>query len=100
MPQQPDGKTRAAVTARSRSAIMLMARLPPWLVPGVVIVLVVLGLFAPPVAGVPALALVAALVAWLGYLSWPALSPSGKTLRVVVFLIVAAAAVGKAYGRL
>lgn len=100
MSNDVSARSRATVTSGSRPALAMLSRLPTWLVPGVVLALVLVGLFAPPGVGVPALALVALFVGWLGYLSWPVLPVAGKGLRVGVFIVVVAVAVGRASGQL
>ncbi len=100
MPQHSDGKTRTAVTAHSRPSVQVLSRLPTWLLPAVVVALVLVGLFGSAAVGVPALAVVAVLLGWLGYLSWPALPSGGRVLRVGVVVVTVAAVVAKAVGRL
>ena len=84
--------TNLRATVERRSALVLVfLRGLPRPVPGLAVVgLVVAGLLAPPVAGGIALLLVAALLAWLMYLSWPAVAPTGRAVRLVVLAIVVA----------
>jgi hypothetical protein len=82
-----------------RWSLPVLARLrvaPRWLVFVAVLGLVVGGLFAPPPLGALLLAVVGALMAWLTYLSWPALPPGGRASRVLVVLLVLGVAVQRA----
>jgi hypothetical protein len=70
------------------------------LIPGVMLVLVLIGLFAPVGVGVVALALVLLFLVWLSFLSWPVLDPSARLVRVIADLILLAAIVARATGKL
>jgi hypothetical protein len=81
---------RAAVERRSATVIVFLRHLPRAL-PGLLVLgMIALGLFAPPVVSGIVLLFVAALLGWLVYLSWPALPPPGRAVRLVVFAIVVA----------
>jgi hypothetical protein len=82
-----------------RWSLPVLARLrlaPRWLVFAVVLGLVVGGLFAHPPLGPLLLLVVAALMSWLTYLSWPALAPNGRLSRVLVLLLVVGVAAQRA----
>ncbi|GAC1330125.1 MAG: hypothetical protein NVSMB13_18040 [Mycobacteriales bacterium] len=70
-----------------------LSRIPRLLLPLVLLVLVVGGLSLGGVGGAALLVLVAAFLGLLGYLSWPALSPGGRAVRLVapVVMLVGAA---------
>jgi hypothetical protein len=62
------------------------------------LVLMLVGLSAPLVAALPALAIVTAFIAWLAYLSWPVLSSGGRLLRIVLIFLVVGAGVSRVAG--
>jgi hypothetical protein len=62
------------------------------------LVLMLVGLSAPLLAALPALAIVTAFVAWLAYLSWPVLSSGGRMLRIVLICLVVGAGVSRVAG--
>jgi len=83
---------RAAFERRSRPALVLLSRQPRWLVPLLLIVLMLVGLFlSGPGAAVPLL-IVAAFLTWLLVLSWPAIGTGGRLGRIVAVLVIVAAA--------
>jgi small-conductance mechanosensitive channel len=75
-----------------------MARLPMWVIPAVILLLMVVGLSAPLVYAVPALVVVAMFMGWLAYLSWPVLTPRGRLLRVVMIVLVAGSVTARSTG--
>jgi hypothetical protein len=77
------GGTRQAVEGRSARGMLLLHQLPKWLLPLVMVVLLVTGLAVRGPGGGAALAVMAAALGWLAYLSWPALASQGRLLRVL-----------------
>jgi hypothetical protein len=77
-----------------------MSRLPSYVVPGAMLVLMVVGLSAPLALAVPALVIAALFVGWLAYLSWRVLDAKGRLLRVVMVALVIGALVGRVTGLL
>jgi hypothetical protein len=69
--------------------------MPKLTLPGITLVLALLGVFAPAVAGVPALILLALLLAWLGFLSWPLVSTGQRAIRVFSVLVILLFAVSR-----
>ena len=67
--------------------------LPRWLPPVVIAALFVGGLAVHGWGGAVMLLVVAAFLAWLAVLSWPALQPSTRVLRVVAVAALIALAV-------
>jgi len=61
-------------------------------------VLLVVGLAAPAVIGVPVLLLLAALVGWLSYLSWPVVQGVQRLLRLGTVVLLLVAVVGRVAG--
>jgi len=74
--------------------VWLSAR-PKLLLPATTLVLLIAGLAAPTAVGVPVLLLLAALVGWLSYLSWPAVDTAPRVLRLAVVGLVLAAVLGR-----
>jgi hypothetical protein len=73
--------------------VALTGQLPRWVPFLVVAVLLVVGLLAQGVVGAVLLLLLAVLLASLLVLSWPALQPQARLLRVAVVALVAIRAV-------
>ena len=89
---------RDQVERRSAVFVVFLRSLPKP-VPGlVVLALVALGLRGPVALGVAALLLVALLLGWLLYLSWPRLPGAGRAIRLVVIAIVLAGTVSRVAG--
>ena len=79
---------RHAVERRSAVLLVFLHRLPR-AVPGLlVLALVAVGLIAPPVVSGVALLVVAALLVWLVFLSWPGVPAVGRAVRLVVVALV------------
>jgi len=70
-----------------------LSRLPRLTLPIVLLAVVVGGLSLGGVGGCLLLLLVAGLLGLLGYLSWPALSPGGRTVRLVAPVVMIVGAV-------
>jgi len=66
--------------------------------PVVTVALLVAGLAAPPAVGVPVLLLLALVVGWLSYLSWPVVVGVQRVLRLTTVALLLVAAVGRASG--
>ena len=89
---------RRAVELRSAKVVVFLRGLPRP-VPGLLVIgLVAAGLLAPPVAGGFALLAVSLLLAWLVYLSWPAVPVPGRAVRLVVVALVVAYALVRIAG--
>lgn len=68
-------------------------QLPRWLLFLGVLAVGLVAIFAPTPFNAIALLVIAAFLGWLGYLSWPALTPSGRLVRVVALAVVIGAAI-------
>ena len=79
---------RTSVERTSRPLLVRMHAMPRPLVPLATVVLVAVGVLAPPAIGLVALAVVALFVAWIAYLSWPAVATGGRLLRVAMVALV------------
>ena len=84
---------RRAVERRSGPVLVLLSRQHRAVVPVLSAVLLLLGLFLPPPAGLPFLLVLLAFIGWLTYLSWPVLLPGARAVRcaVVALLTIAVA---------
>ena len=91
---------RRSVERRSAPVLLWLSTRPRVLLPAAVLVLLVSGLAAPGAYAVPLLLLLALLLAWLSYLSWPALQPGARVLRAAVLAMVAVALVQRTAGAL
>jgi O-antigen ligase len=92
-PPRPPSDARRAAERRSAVPLIYLRQLPSWLPPVVLAALLVTGLVVRGWGGTVALCLVAALLGWLAYLSWPALGSRGRlgrTAAVAVLLALAA----------
>lgn len=76
--------TRRSLENASARPIAFLHQMPGWLAPAVIAGLFVAGAFLAGWAGAVALCLVAAFVAWLAILSWPALRLPGRVLRTAI----------------
>jgi hypothetical protein len=87
-------ETRQAMERVSAKPLIFLQHLPRWVPPIAVLALLITGLAVPGWIGAVAFVLVAAFLAWLGYLSWPTISSSGRLLRIAaVGCLLALAAV-------
>jgi hypothetical protein len=89
---------RGAVERRSAPLLSWFSAQPKLLLPLGSLGLLLGGFILPPVVAVPMLLLLAAIVGWLTYLSWPAVSGGGRAVRVVTVLLVLMAVVAKLFG--
>ena len=94
----PASSTRGRVNDRSRALLVRLSALPPLLIPGAILLLMLVGLTAPLYAALPALLVIAAFVIWLAYLSWPVLDTKGRLVRGIMVGAVLAALVGRIGG--
>lgn len=79
---------RASVERTTRPLLLRLHALPGPVVPLATVVLVAIGVLAPPAVGLVALAVVALFVCWISYLSWPVVTGSGRAVRVVMVALV------------
>ena len=85
---QPSSPLRAWITKLSYPVVAKLHEMPKLTLPGITLVLALIGVFAPVAAGVPALILLALLLAWLGFLSWPVVSNGQRAIRVFSVLVI------------
>jgi hypothetical protein len=72
----------------SYPAVAKLHEMPKLTLPGITLVLALIGVFAPVAAGLPALILLALLLAWLGFLSWPVVSNGQRAIRIFSVLVI------------
>jgi uncharacterized protein DUF6703 len=82
--------TRRSLEKASAMPIAFLGQLPRWVPPLVLAGLFIAGAFVRGWTGAVALFLVAAFVAWLASLSWPALRLAGRLQRVAIVALLIA----------
>jgi hypothetical protein len=95
-PRQSGG--REAVGRRSRGLLVRLAKLPPLVIPLLMLVIMLVGLTGPLWLALIALALAAAFVGWLAFLSWPVLDTRGRLLRGLMLGLIIGAGIGRTSG--
>jgi uncharacterized membrane protein YccC len=93
--RQPVSPLRQRITKISYPYVARLHGMPKLTLPGITLVLALVGLFAPVPAAVPALILLALLLAWLGFLSWPVVSTGQRLLRIFSILVILLFAVSR-----
>ena len=91
--RQQSPQIRQSIERLSLRPAAYLRALPRWLPPVVIAALFVGGLAVHGWAGAVMLLVVAAFLAWLAVLSWPALQPPTRVLRVVAVAALIALAV-------
>lgn len=86
---------RHTVERRGAVWLLYLARFPKWAIAALVAALFLAGVLAPGVPGAVAAAVLAALLVGLAYVTWPAVSASGRVMRVLVIAALLALAAGK-----
>ena len=89
---------RRRVERTSAPVLLWLSSRPGFVLPVLVVVLLVAGLAAPPAVGVPVLLVLALLLLWLSYLSWPAIEPRARALRVAMLALVGLSVVQRVVG--
>jgi hypothetical protein len=79
-------ETRRAVERFSARPLVFLTQLPRWALLAVVLGLLISGFAVPGPIGAVLLALVGILLGWLAYLSWPSLSTTGRSGRIVALV--------------
>jgi len=93
----PAAGWRATLERRSAGPLIILHRLPSWLVPILLAIFLVAGLALPRPAQV-LLLVPGVFLAWLLSLSWPITSSSGRLMRLFVVALLFAATVLKSTG--
>lgn len=85
---QGPGGVRAEIERRSATPLVFLHKLPRAVLAILLAALLVAGLAASGwVAAIPLL-LMAAFLGWFAYLSWPALDPMGRVMRVLILVVL------------
>lgn len=84
--------TRRSVEQASATPLVFLHQLPVWLPPLVTVALLVTGLAVRGLVGAVALFLLAGLLGWLAFASWPGLSSRGRLGRALAIACVLALA--------
>lgn len=79
--------------ASARVLLLLLHQLPRWLVPVVLAALLLGGLALGGAGGLALLIVLAAVLGWFAYLSWPALTGQARLLRAAAIVVVVVLAV-------
>lgn len=87
------GSFRARMERRFGAPLAYAATLPRWLIIGIIVAPALVAAFVQGIVGAVALGLLALVLLLLAYLSWPALTPSGRLLRVTTIGLVVVLAV-------
>ncbi|WP_328321734.1 hypothetical protein OHA70_25185 [Kribbella sp. NBC_00382] len=85
---QPVSPLRARITKASYPIVARLHAMPKLTPPGITLVLALVGVFAPVTVGIPALILLALLLGWLGFLSWPVVSTGARGMRIFSVLVI------------
>jgi hypothetical protein len=96
---QPVSPLRARITKISYPYVAKLHTMPKLTLPGITLVLALVGVFAPLAVGIPALILLGLLLAWLGFLSWPVVPTGARAIRVFTVLVILLFAVSRIANR-
>jgi hypothetical protein len=77
------GSLRHSVERRSAGMLMVLHRMPRWLMPLLMAGLFLVGVIVRGPVGVVAIALVLVFLTWLSYLSWTAVTGRGRLTRLL-----------------
>ena len=96
----PSGKSdaRRALEERSAGPLAALHRMPRWLIPVIMGVLMLLGLFIEAAWAGIFFVLVAAFLGWLLALSWPVITQGSKMFRLLVIVVVGGVGVMRLLG--
>lgn len=94
-PASDSSPARRRLEIASAGPLMLLSRMPKWIVPAVLALLLVAGLAIQSPWSALFLVPVALFLAWLLALAWPVLTTRGRLMRLVVVLLVVAAAIAR-----
>ncbi len=83
---------RRSVEKASARPLAFLHQVPVWIPPLVAVALLIAGLAVRGPAGAVALGCMAALLAWLAFVSWPGLSSQGRLGRALAIACVLAVA--------
>jgi Family of unknown function (DUF6703) len=90
---------RRTVERWSATPLVYLHQLPRWVLPVVLAALLLAGMLGTGWVGAVALLVLAALLGWLAYLSWPSMPLPGRLLRLGALVVLILLAAGHAFGR-
>jgi hypothetical protein len=90
---------RRAVERWSATPLVFLHQLPRWVLLLALFALLLAGMLGTGWLGAIALLMLAALLGWLAFLSWPSTPLSGRLLRLGAFVFLILLAAGHAFGR-
>ena len=97
-PPATTSQARRTLEVKSAGPLLILHRLPRWLIPIIMAVFLLLGLLIDQAwAGIFILA-IAGFLAWLLALSWPVILTGSKIFRTIVIVVVAVVGVMKLMG--
>jgi hypothetical protein len=97
-PPSTTSQTRRKLEIKSAGPLLVLHRLPRWLIPVIMAVFLLLGLLIDAAwAGIFIIA-IAVFLAWLLALSWPVILTGSKIFRTIVIVVVAVVGVMKLMG--
>lgn len=97
-PPTTTSQARRSLEVKSAGPLLILHRLPKWLIPIIMAVFLLLGLVIDAAwAGIFILA-IAVFLAWLLALSWPVILTGSRVFRTLVIAVVAAVGVMKLMG--
>ena len=91
----PSSPLRQRITKVSYPYVAKLHAAPKLTLPAIALVLALVGAFAPAAVGTPALVLLALLLGWLAFLSWPAVTTGPRFLRIFSILVILLFAVSR-----
>jgi hypothetical protein len=90
---------RRTVERWSATPLVFLHQLPRWALPLALVALLLAGILGTGWVGATALLVLAALLGWLAFLSWPSTPVAGRLLRLAAFVVLVLLAAGHAFGR-
>lgn len=91
----PGSPLRQRITKASYPYVAKLHAAPKLTLPAITLVLALAGVFAPVTIGVVALVLLALVLGWLAFLSWPAVTTGPRFLRVFSIVLILLFAVSR-----
>jgi len=98
MAPPPARGVRGRAERTSAPVLLWLSSKPVFFLPVLTVALLVVGLAAPAAVGVPVLLLLAGLIGWLSYLSWPVVQGVQRLLRLGTMALLVLAVVGRVSG--
>ena len=93
------GGLRRTVERWSATPLVFLHQLPRWVLPLALVALLLAGMLGTGWVGATAMLMLAALLGWLAYLSWPSTPLPGRLLRFGAFVVLILLAAGHVFGR-